>query len=371
MKASDPSPNERDAESITRLRAALDQLTARTDVDGGAAARGLGNGVAGAVPGPGVDPARPRRQPSLALKAAVALVALGLVAALATTTAWRKSGQDTVRAEQGPVGATSPSSTAPSSTAPLSTAPPAAVRHPTFGLRLEGATLVREETLTAALWTNADETAYLSLVERPGLAEVAVPGGGIPGGGEEATDFPADQGTAVFQSPRGSDHPTTKLWWARPDGDLWILSAHWQPSDTRGVVALRAELQEWALAIQRIEDEAGFELADSDMRLLAAEVGGELASRSRVWNVDGQEILLLALDGIPATGFANLLVVGWPEPQAVAGRDGWIVRHGSGAVLAWSTEGSGSWVTVSIPPGLADRIDEIAATLYEEKPAGS
>lgn len=274
-----------------------------------------------------------------------------------------------VRTTLEPSGEGAPEETAEPST-PASPAGPVK----TYDLTLSGAELVGEEVLAArdtdaALWQRTDRSAYLSLVSRPGLAEAA----GLPGGTVSAS-LPADQGSAVFEAVEDSDHPALGMWWSRADGDLWILSSHWDPSDNREEADRQAELQAWALAIDSTggsETTPGFELSDPTMRLIAAQVGGDVESRSRVWELDGEELLLLSIQGAPASGLSNLLsVAGWPEPYQVAGTDGWLVTRADGStVVAWIADAStGTWTTLSIRAGLAGRTDDITTALREHVP---
>lgn len=359
----DLSPHERDAESIRRLRAALDRLVAGAandgsrpgiEVDAVSGADGGGESTDGdGLPARSYGPGRRHTVPLFSAAAALCLLAL-----IAGVAVWaRRDGQHDLAT----TGREAPAST--------STVPGLNVSPPRVELDLEGATLVREETSTASddavtTWARTDGSAFLSLTVKLDFADYAESVGLT--GEVPATGIPADEGTASFAARTSLDgHPTVDLLWSRPNGDLWMLVAHWQPSDTRSQSELRGELESWALAIDM--GDAGFELADPAMRVALAQSAGDRGARFQAWSVDGHEVKIFAIQP-SGSGLRNLLgVAGWATPRRVGGRDGWIVRHPAGTTLAVATDvDDGTWATVTFPKALTAQTDSIAAALVLE-----
>lgn len=247
---------------------------------------------------------------------------------------------------------------------------------PTYGLRLNDAELASEETLTArgtdvSLWTDENQQTYLSLTVRAGLADAYPKPTGFGPMTEDAS-FPGGKGRAWFGEGAGSDSRTMKMWWARADGDVWILTAHWYGPLEIDFAARRADLRSWALAIEpgsNAGSAAVYVLDEPTMQLLAFDKAGDLGSRARVWRYLDQEITLLAIEGSSAAGLSNLLDLGKPEPVTIAGHHGWMVRRTSpaGTIVGWQVnEPRAAWATLTIPAVLADETEEVLRALEQE-----
>jgi hypothetical protein len=244
---------------------------------------------------------------------------------------------------------------------------------PTYQLRLKGAELLREQRLTASgsdvlLWGDDDRQTYLSLNVRPGAARVQPEPAGLGPMTEDAS-FPAREGRAWFGGGTGTESRSMRMWWARPNGDLWLLTAHWYAPPPVDLAARRTQLREWALAIKRpsTPSAAGdlYHLVDPTMRVLAFDQAAERGSRARVWRYRGYEITLLVIEDSAAAGRSNVLALGKPEPVTVGDNDGWIVpRTPAGTIVGWRIGGSRSaWATLTIPAAVADQTEVILRDL--------
>lgn len=235
------------------------------------------------------------------------------------------------------------------------------VNVPTYDLDVVGAKLVEDRPHIAtntdvALWSNG-RGVWVSLTARPGPTGTD----GAPSGlGRMAPDddFPDGAGQAWFSE--AEDPSAATMWWIRPSGDLWILNAYWY-GDTVSA-APEAKLRDWALGLQR--DEAAnppYVMGDSSLTLAAFEPAGDRPSRARVWDLDGQEIVLLVNEGSGAAGPSNLLARGAPAVTEVPNlAQVWSV----GLTFGWVIPGSeDAWATLEVPDALAARADELIRAL--------
>lgn len=244
---------------------------------------------------------------------------------------------------------------------------------PTWDLVLEDAELIGDETLNAtntdvALWADDAQQAYVSLSVRPGLAESYPEPVGIATV-QEDTEMPPTQGRAWFTETTGEARSTT-MWWSRPDGDVWFLTAHWHGQPPTRATDAHAALRQWAQAIETgsaTSDDPAYRMVDPTMHLVASDDAGERRSRGRTWRYRGHEIVLLTTKGSGAAGMSNLLSLGEnvPERVTVDGQAGWKVNGSAGETLiGWAAATTPvTWSTLTIPPGLTDDADAILAAL--------
>jgi hypothetical protein len=246
-----------------------------------------------------------------------------------------------------------------------------------YELALEGARPLPVESLVAGgtdavVWYDESTGTYLWLVVRPGVAaSIQAPTGVGPM--VEDTSFPSTQGRAWFTDTQNADTRQMRMWWSRPNGDLWLLEMFWYGTDAMNVSEGRGELRSRALAISVSEPSdqlPGYELADPAMGILAVERAGDVESRSQVWNYQHGsltgKITLLSLQGSEASGRANLLARGKPETVRIDEHDAWQVTDSSTGetMIGWQTdEARGAWITLSIPAGLASLTPEVRAAL--------
>ena len=230
-----------------------------------------------------------------------------------------------------------------------------------------------------AIWKDAETETYLSLTVRTGLAEVQPSPTGI-GPMRELNDFPTDLGRA-WVSDLGDSEPVTplslRMWWTRPDDDVWLLTSYWYEQATTGVDAANAvsALTGWATHIVTPDDPAAtYELSNgavtnSSMELVFSQRAGEYPSRTRTWDIDGHEVTLETTEGVAASGLQNLLDVGPPTVTTIAGRTGWLAQADDGTVHAgWPSESGVEWNRVIIPAELGPRSDEIIDSVIESAP---
>lgn len=245
--------------------------------------------------------------------------------------------------------------------APSSTTPDV----PTYSLNLDGAEPLREETLTAgntdvAIWGDGQGT-YVSLSVRPGgSGSYGAPSGFGPMVKDSST--PEEAGDAWLSEP--DDPRQATMWWVQPEGDLWILRAHWYGD--RVSDDAEAELRAWAFAITTSGTaDRPYALDDREMSLIASDAAGDKPSRSRVWSYDGHDVTLLVLDGSSsAAGLSNLLARGAPTVTEVpALGQVWAV----GQTFGWTIpQSDGAWATLLVPQGLARDADAILRALTPE-----
>lgn len=229
----------------------------------------------------------------------------------------------------------------------------------TYDLGLPGATLVEDSPHTAGntdvvLWSDGDG-AYLSLTVRPGR-----PGSWTtPGAGATVPDetFPEGRGEAWLSEPQDPNAAT--MWWVRPSGDLWLLNGYWYGDSVPE--SAEAALRDWALGI--VHDPAAnppYRAEDAGLTLVASEDAGDRPSRSRVWEYEGEEIVLLVNERSSAAGPSNLLARGAPAVTDVpALGEVWNV----GTTYGWAVTSEDAWATLTLPDTLADRAPEILAAL--------
>jgi hypothetical protein len=185
--------------------------------------------------------------------------------------------------------------------------------------------------------------------------------------------FPPAEGRAWLGEVAGSGGRSVRMWWSRTDGDLWLLTGHWygavpEPApNTRDPWPQAGVLRRWALSIEAQPGDGGtvYELDDPGMPRLESDHAGPAPSRSRVWQYDGVEVVLLVIEHTRAAGWSNLLHLGEPEPVRVEGLDGWLVRARNGTVhVGWPVPGPGSaWAALTVPDRAAGDLGAILAAL--------
>lgn len=152
-----------------------------------------------------------------------------------------------------------------------------------------------------------------------------------------------------------------RLWWVQPEGDLWIMRAHWYGGRVPDDAA--AALRGWAIAITPSGTaDIPYVLAGNELSLIAFDAAGDKPSRSRVWSYEGHELTLLFLDGSSsAAGLSNLLANGAPTRTDVPGLGRvWVV----GRTFGWAvSQSGGAWATLLVPEGLAGDADVILRAL--------
>lgn len=238
---------------------------------------------------------------------------------------------------------------------------PRQVPVPTYDLDLEGAELVEDYPHTATntdvvLWSDG-RGAYLSLTARPGTAGTYDEPAGL-GPMVRDEEFPEDRGEAWHSKPQ--DPHAAAMWWVQPSGDLWILRAHWY-GDTVPETPKNA-LREWALGVDFApESIPPYIASDRGLTVIAYESAGDRPSRSRVWEYEGHEIVLLVHEGSAAAGRSNLLAGGAPTITEVpALGQVWSVD----STVGWSlNRPKGAWATLTIPEELTGRTSDILAAL--------
>lgn len=244
----------------------------------------------------------------------------------------------------------------------------------TYDLTINGALLVTDETgsprtIDNVVWSNGTTETYLTLTVRPGIAAAYPTPSGL-GPMAEDESFPLGAGRASFSDVKADQTRSITMWWARPDGDVWLLDAYWYGTSPLNTGQATQTLREWALGIKvgsATRDIASFETADPTMSRFAFERSGDLRDRVRVWEYRGQQITLHTIEYSHAEGgLSNLLAKGKPMRVSVAGNDALIVVDGESmdTVIGWqvATPTSG-WITLTIPSDLADEVDAIVAAL--------
>ncbi|MCB0966721.1 MAG: hypothetical protein KDB37_07785 [Ilumatobacter sp.] len=249
---------------------------------------------------------------------------------------------------------------------------------PGYQLSLAGAVPITDEhhdagTAGGAVWKDAGTETYLVLTVRPGLAAGQPSPTGL-GPMRQLDEFPSELGQAWI-TRLDTDEPRSplqlRMWWSRPDGDVWLLSSYWYgPDDFIDPDAATNATTTWATHITEISDDPDrYELedtvADSNMELVFAQPAGEIRSRAQIWRVDGVDVTVLTTESAAASGFNNLLAAGPPTTTVVGGQPAWIVEADDGSTIAgWrGDETARAWTTITIPAELVDRAGEILDSL--------
>ena len=239
----------------------------------------------------------------------------------------------------------------------------------TYELLIDGAIARPVEQVTAstadtAVWADATDTRFLTLTVRPGVATTQPTPTGV-GPMSQDTTFPKEQGQAWFTTTSTDRTRHVNMWWARTNGDLWLLAEYWYGVDDTAVDAARQSLRERALSIQANENENPYVLADSTMQLVASERAGAVSSRAFVWDYPTDSttvtITLLVINDAAASGRANVLANGKPEPTIVDGCPAWRTTAANGdVVIGWSTNQNNASATLTIPAALSRSAGAIA-----------
>lgn len=223
----------------------------------------------------------------------------------------------------------------------------------TYDLTMVGAVL-REDTMSepsgGAVTVWASEDTLLSLSVRPGVQAAG------PCAPSTPVDWPSELGGTVWIRVPPSE-PTALLCWDRSSGDFWMLRAYW--SHAMPTVAQRDDrLRFWAQAISADGPTGtGYQLQDDRMRRIASDSGGLTRARVRVWDLDGEEIVLFVIENSSAASLTNLLDTGRADRSTVQGlADVWTTDTEAG----WAVPGDSElWATLSVPPELATELDHI------------
>jgi len=229
-------------------------------------------------------------------------------------------------------------------------------------LVLAGATLQLTEALVASnsdvmTWADAAQSTFLSVSSRPRLVAVQP----VPPDSEAMTPakaFPSEHGTAWFGVSATDTSTTAKMWWSRPDGDVWFVNAHWYGPVRPGAEAAETRTQEWALRLSQDRDTGTpvKEVTFGDgLVLIDVDEAGELQSNAQVWTYNGSEITLLSIENSVAAGYGNVVAIGVPSRVVVAGSEGLMVTAADGTVtVGWQpSTGPETWYTLTIPPALS------------------
>lgn len=231
----------------------------------------------------------------------------------------------------------------------------------------------------SAIWKDAETETYLSLTVRTGLAEVQPSPTGF-GRMRELDDFPTELGRAWVSDLGDSELVTPlslRMWWTRPDGDVWLLTSYLYEPATTGVDAANAvsALTGWATHIVTPDDPAAaYELNDdavinSSMEVVFSQRAGEYPSRTQTWDIDGHEFILETTVSVAASGLTNLLNVGPLSATMIAGEPGWLARAVDGTVHAgWASETGEKWNQAIIPAELGPRSAEIIGSIIASAP---
>lgn len=240
---------------------------------------------------------------------------------------------------------------------------------PTFNLGFTDAVLVSDEetyptVVDSAVWVSGGGRTYLTQSVRPGVGERTSAGFGLM---TEDEEFPDESGRAWFTTDAGERVSSLRMWWARPDGDVWLLSMHW-PGGGVAVPHRDAvtQLRAWALAIKPAgEPGTGYILDLQGVERMASEAAGLIRHRARVWGHPEGEILLTWSESV-ATGLTNALERE-SVPTVVYDTEGWLSVDPNGAEptrMAWESENL--WFTLEVPPALTGDIHDIVASIERE-----
>jgi hypothetical protein len=244
-----------------------------------------------------------------------------------------------------------------------------------YDLTLPSARLTNDETgdagnTDAAVWSHDDGT-YLTLTVRPHFT--SAPAGVGPTAPVSA--FPADRGQAWYgetQTPTGvsdAESVSSLLWWQRPNGDLWLMHAYWYGAvPPQSALDRQQRLVQWALDITT-PAEGNYDLGDGGITSVAHERSGTRRTRTRIWNVDNHQVVLLVIEDSSTVGLSNALAFGQPQRVYVDSRRGWSSSNTTNPTnditVGWSVSDlTNDWAILTIPAALADQADEIISGIH-------
>jgi hypothetical protein len=115
--------------------------------------------------------------------------------------------------------------------------------------------------------------------------------------------------------------------------------------------------------VATIDTPTNYTSDDTTLRPVAADRAGPRSTRTRIWRVDDEELVLLEIEDSDAAGFSNVLARGRPTAITVAGRPGWLTHDDENVLVDWQTDSDGPWATLTIPAGLTARLDQLLGAL--------
>jgi len=159
------------------------------------------------------------------------------------------------------------------------------------------------------------------------------------------------------------------MWWARANGDLWLLAEYWYGIDDTTVESARRSIRERALAIEVNQSDEGYVLSDSTIQLVASDRAGTVMSRAFVWDyrteATATTVNLLVNKDATASGLANLLANGKPERTIVDGCPAWTTTASNGDVVLGWRPNQDTWAVLSIPAALSRTAEAIVRGVRE------
>jgi hypothetical protein len=235
-----------------------------------------------------------------------------------------------------------------------------------YELALQGARQMDDSTGPArggpsAVWFDEATDTYLTLFHGKSFEPT-----GVDQMVEDAT-FPATQGRAWFTDTIRQ----MTMWWSRTDGEVWILESFWFGDAPVRAADARRALQTWAPALT--VQAQHYDLADSSMRRIAEDHGGDVETRTLVWDYQVgsavEQIFVGSDDDSVAAKVIAVLVRGKPEQVRIDGHDAWQVADPTTGELrfGWQTGGTHpAWVALIIPARLASLTPQIRAALQSD-----
>jgi len=168
-------------------------------------------------------------------------------------------------------------------------------------------------------------------------------------------DVPSGKAWLVTDNVREPPAPSsaTRVVWWRDDRRLWLVSNY-------GLTAER--LTALTLAIQPGSG-LPWVLPDPSMTFVGFADSGFYESVRQDWSLDGSTLELTVTNGGLAQQLADVTPLSVNE-RTIAGASGYAITLPNGQVnLIWPADRSDHWAALLISPGLAGRVDEIAAAI--------
>ena len=249
-----------------------------------------------------------------------------------------------------------------------------------YELALEGARLVDDSTNTArggpsAVWFDEATGTYLTLAVLSGEATTTREPTGLEPMVEDTT-FTSTRGRAWFTNTQSETIRRMKMWWSRPDGDVWLLESFWYGSNPLKAADGRSSLLNRALAIASPDpqhNQQHYELADPSMRRVAEDQGGDVDYRVQVWTYQvGSVVANISVSSTQDSVAASVIAAltrGTPQLVRVAGHAAWQVSDPTtGDVrVGWQTgETHPAWVGLTIPASMSSVTAQIRAALRSD-----
>ena len=244
-----------------------------------------------------------------------------------------------------------------------------------YELTVPSARLTNDETgeasnTDAVVWSHDDGT-YVTLTVRPHFTSGPV---GV-GPTSPISAFPAARGQAWYGetvTPTGVSDVTSVsslLWWQQPNGDLWLMHAYWYGAAPPQDAGQRQQrLIQWALDIKN-PAEGSYDLGDTGITSVANEGAGTRRTRTRIWNLDNHQIVLLVIEDSSTAGISNALAFGQPQRVYIDSRRGWSSTNTTNPTnditVSWSVSDlTNDWAMLTVPAALADRANEILSNIH-------